>query len=123
MAALLFKLRNVPDDEADDIRNLMLEHRIPFYETNAGNWGISMPGIWAENDEDLTRAKELISQYQKDRAIRSRENYEADRREGRNQGFLQKVKQRPLATLGIILFCLFVVYAMTSPFVRLAMNS
>lgn len=123
MAALLFKLRNVPDDEAEDIRNLMREHRIPTYETTAGNWGISMPGIWADNDEDLIRAKELIAQYQKERAISAREHYEARRREGREPNILQTIKQRPLATLGIILFCLFVIYAMLSPFVRLALNS
>lgn len=123
MAALLFKLRNVPDDEAEDIRNLMQQHHIEFYETTAGNWGISMPAIWAENNDDLARAKALITQYQKERAISARERYEADRREGRAPGILQTIKQRPLVTLGIILFCLFIVYAMLSPFVRLALNA
>lgn len=123
MAALLFKLRNVPVDEADDIRELMRQHHIDIYETTAGNWGISLPAIWAHNDDDLARAKELISQYQKDRATNARQRYEADRREGRTTGFVQRIKQRPLTTAGIVLFCLFVVYAMTSPFIRLAVNS
>lgn len=123
MAALLFKLRNVPDDEAEDIRNLMQEHRVPFYETTAGTWGISMPGIWADDDKDLVRAKELIAQYQKDRAINSRQEYETAVRDGTAPGLLNSIKQRPLAVIGIVLFCLFIVYAMTSPFIRMAMNS
>ena len=123
MAALLFRLRNVPEDEADDIRALLKQHHIATYETSAGNWGISMPGIWAENDDDLPRAKELINEYQQQRAISARTNYEADRREGRAPGLVDSIKRRPLVTLGIFLFCLFVVYAMVAPFVRLALNS
>ena len=46
MALLLFRLRNVPDDEADEVRHLLNENSIEFYETSAGNWGISMPAIW-----------------------------------------------------------------------------
>lgn len=123
MSSLLFRLRNVPEDEADDIRGLMQNHHIEFYETTAGNWGISLPAIWARNDEDVNSAKELINQYQKDRALSSRENYEKDRQEGRTSSFLQRVKKRPLATAGIILFCVFVVYAMLSPFIRLAITA
>jgi len=123
MSALLFKLRNVPEDEADDIRGLMQQHRIEFYETTAGNWGISLPAIWVKDFDDLAGAKELISEYQKDRAINARQQYEADRLDGRNSGFIQRIKQRPLVSIGIILFCLFVVYAMLSPFIRLAINA
>jgi len=123
MAALVFKLRNVPDDEADDIRSLLKQHNIEFYETTAGNWGISMPAIWAENDEDRDRTKELIDRYQKERAINARTRYEEDRQAGRVPGFTHIIRQRPLISLGIILFCLFVVYVMLSPFIRLAVQS
>lgn len=123
MSALLFKLRNVPEDEADDIRGLMQQHRIEFYETTAGNWGISLPAIWVKDFDDLAGAKELISEYQKDRAINARQQYEADRLDGSTKGFVHRIKQRPLASFGIILFCLFVVYAMLSPFIRLAINA
>jgi hypothetical protein len=33
MALLLFPLRNVPDDEAEDIRDVLSENSISFYET------------------------------------------------------------------------------------------
>jgi len=123
MSALLFKLRNVPEDESDDIRELMKEHDIEIYETTAGNWGISMPAFWVQHDEDLTRAKALISEYQKQRALSARETYRQERASGSAPTIADRVREKPLATLGIILFCLFVVYVMLSPFVRLAMRS
>jgi hypothetical protein len=36
MAKLLLNLRNVPDDEADDVRALLDEHDIAYYETSRG---------------------------------------------------------------------------------------
>ena len=42
MPLQLFNLRGVPEDEAEDIRQLLDEHEIEFYETSAGNWGVSL---------------------------------------------------------------------------------
>lgn len=123
MSALLFKLRNVPDDEADDIRSLMHEHAIEIYETSAGNWGISMPAIWVQHNDDLPKAKELVKTYQQERARTAREAYNEDRRSGRAPSLWQSVSKRPLASLAIVLFCLFVLYVMISPFIRLAATS
>ena len=53
MPTLVFRLRNVPEDEADDVRALMDENEFDWYETSAGNWGIAMPGIWISKDEEL----------------------------------------------------------------------
>ena len=53
MPELLFKLRNVPDDEAEEVRQLLNDHEINFYETRAGGWGISMPGIWLPDDRQF----------------------------------------------------------------------
>lgn len=38
-AKILFRLSGVPDDEADDVRMLLTDNAIDFYETSAGNWG------------------------------------------------------------------------------------
>jgi len=59
MAVQLFKLKGVPEDEAEDIRNLLTNHYIDHYETPAGNWGISMPAIWL-NKESLQRRLHTI---------------------------------------------------------------
>jgi len=101
----------------------MQKHNIDIYETSAGNWGISMPAIWVQNDADLQQAKQLLAQYQQIRASTARQAYNEDRRSGAAPGFLQKVSERPFAIAGIILFCLFVIYAMTSPFIKLALSS
>jgi len=76
-----------------------------------------------QDDNDLPKAKELIAQYQKERAIEARESYEESRRQGTAPTLLQTVKQRPLAVSGIVLFCLFVLYVILSPFIKLALNS
>jgi len=123
MSALLFKLRNVPDDEADDIRQLLDDNHIEFYETTAGNWGISMPAIWVQNDTDLGKAKSLLGAYQEKRAVTARQDYNDMRASGTAPGWFGRLKARPLATAGIILFCLFVLYVMISPFVRLAKHA
>lgn len=123
MSALLFKLRNVPEDEADEIRELLEEHNIDIYETSAGNWGISMPAIWVQHDEDLPVGKKLIETYQQQRASSSREAYAEEKRLGRTPSIWQSFAKRPIASVGIILFCLFVLYVMISPFIRLASQS
>jgi len=122
MSALLFKLRNVPEEEANDIRELMAQHNIEIYETSAGNWGISMPALWVKNDSELEHAKKLLADYQKQRQVSARHQYEANRAAGNTESFAQKFMKRPLAHTGIILFCLFVLYAMIAPFVRLALH-
>ncbi|MFO7288296.1 MAG: DUF6164 family protein, partial [Gammaproteobacteria bacterium] len=52
MAKLLLNLRGVPDDEADEIRALLEEHGIAFYETPPSRWGVSAGGIWLRRRED-----------------------------------------------------------------------
>jgi hypothetical protein len=70
MSVQLFKLRNVPEDEAEEIRNLLTKNNIVHYETPAGNWGISMPAIWLRDEDQLVEAKRLIELYQRERQVR-----------------------------------------------------
>jgi len=72
VAQLVFRLKNVPDEEADDIRGLLAEHDIEFYETSAGRWQISMAGIWVKDKEQATKARELIAADQAKRAAAAR---------------------------------------------------
>ncbi|MEL0637406.1 MULTISPECIES: DUF6164 family protein [Marinomonas] len=64
MATLVFRLKYVPDDEADDIRQLLFDNDIPFYETSAGRWQISLAGIWVKDKEHATAARALIREDQ-----------------------------------------------------------
>ncbi|HKI59643.1 MAG TPA: DUF6164 family protein [Mariprofundaceae bacterium] len=116
MAELLFKLRNVPDDEAADIRQLLNDHEIDFYETHAGGWAVSMPAIWLHDDTHLERAKALIDLYQQQRAADSRAAYEQLRAEGQHKTVADKIIERPFQFLMLSLAVLFILYISLSPF-------
>ena len=120
MAKLIFRLRNVPDDEAEEVRQLLQANRIDFYETDAGNWGISMPGLWLNDEDDEPRVKELLVDYQRKRVINARESHDQAVNSGEARTLKDVILQRPFATLGLLLFCLVVVYFSTKPFFTFA---
>lgn len=72
MATLLMNLRNVPDDEADEIRALLEQRGFEVYETPPNRWGISAGGIWLRDDERLAEARALLEDYQARRQARAR---------------------------------------------------
>ncbi|MEJ2321488.1 MAG: DUF6164 family protein [Gammaproteobacteria bacterium] len=121
MSVQLFRLRNVPEDEAEEIRQLLHEHGIEFYETPAGNWGISMPALWLidENAHELDHAKALIEQYQEKRAVQKRAEYEQLRREGRHRKLIDVLRERPLEVLLYVLIAALILYFSTKPFLDL----
>ncbi|GIT21853.1 MAG: hypothetical protein CM1200mP40_15350 [Gammaproteobacteria bacterium] len=57
-------MRYVPEDEAQEVRELLEENDIAYFETHAGYWGISVPAIWAKREDQFDRARELIEKYQ-----------------------------------------------------------
>ncbi|MGO3346168.1 MAG: DUF6164 family protein [Marinomonas sp.] len=64
MATLVFRLKYVPDEEADDIRQLLFDNDIAFYETSAGRWQISLAGIWVKEKAQAVAALALIREDQ-----------------------------------------------------------
>jgi len=116
MPELLFKLRNVPADEAEDIRQLLSEHEIEFYETHAGGWGISMPGIWLPDASQLEQAKRLIDDYQQQRATAARAEWEEMRRQGTHPTLASKAMEHPLRFLLLAAAVLFILYLTLRPF-------
>lgn len=110
MAILLFKLRQVPEDEASEVRELLTSHDIPFYETSAGNWGISMPAIWLHNDEHYAEARSIIDSYQQLRANRMREQYLADKAAGRADTLISLLRNDPLRTVASVAAIAAIIY-------------
>ncbi|MDH3354574.1 MAG: DUF6164 family protein [Chromatiales bacterium] len=111
MPLQLFNLRGVPEDEAEDIRQLLDEHKIEFYETSAGNWGVSHPAIWLIDESDqLDEAKALIDAYQVERTERAQAAYRQLKVEGRERSIISLLKDSPLQLIvylmliGVILF-------------------
>lgn len=103
MAKLLLNLRNVPDDEADEVRAWLKQARIAFYETKPSPWGVSHGGIWLEQDDDLPQAKALMADYQHARGARACADAEQARRDGRAETFVGLLRNRPLYVLGMLL--------------------
>jgi len=118
MAVRLFKLRNVPEDEAEEVRQLLHEHGIVFYETEAGKWGVSMPAIWLHDEGKLDEANALIATYQQHRAQRSRAEYRQLEREGRQQTVAGKISQNPLQFILLLIMALFILYVSLAPFIH-----
>lgn len=67
MAKLLFHLKHVSEEEAEDIRELLSENQIQFYETEAGRWLIGVSAIWLRDENQFDFAKSLIEAYQQQR--------------------------------------------------------
>ncbi|HEY9149000.1 MAG TPA: DUF6164 family protein [Gammaproteobacteria bacterium] len=119
MAKLLFKLNGVPEDEAHDIRELLDENNIDYYETPAGRWGISLAAIWLRDESQLQQAAELIDRYQEQRFRNAREEYERRRREGRLESLLDRLRSQPLRTLLYLLAIAAVLYLTMLPIFQL----
>ncbi len=94
MTLLLFKLRGVPEDEADEVRELLTAQDIDFYETSAGNWGMSMPALWLRDAVDLEKARYLLNDYQQQRFLTSREDYLQRKKSHQQQTWLKSFKEK-----------------------------
>jgi len=120
LATLLFRLRHVPEDEAEEVRALLEMHEIDFYETSAGNWRISMPAIWIRDDQQLELARQLLDQYQQSRFQNAREQYEQLKESGQHRTLWQNFVEQPVR-VGIYLgAALLVLYLSLQVFLSLA---
>ena len=116
MSRLLLKLRHAPEDEIQEIRSLLQEHRIDFYETQSGPWGISAPGIWLNDEQQYDRARALVDAYQENRFREKRAEYESLRRAGQHRTFLQNLLENPAQVILYGLIIGLILYFSISPF-------
>jgi hypothetical protein len=119
MSILLFKLRGVPDDEADDIRTILSEHRIDYYETTAGNWGISLPAIWLKDEPRLHEAKALIEQYETKRLSEAKIAFAQQQEKGRTRTLYDVIVQEPIRFVIYIIIIAVILYFSIVPFLKL----
>ena len=121
MARLLFKLANVPDDEAEEIRALLSDNNIAFYETDAGFWRVGLDAIWLPNSEQEAQARELIGTYQQQRRAHQQAVYAELAEQGDIPSVWQRAAQHPLRFAGLVLAIVFVLGLTLMPFVMLAL--
>lgn len=119
MAVQIFDLRGVPDDEAQDIRQLLSAHDINYYETPAGRWGISTPGVWIRDNAQREQAAHLITQYQNERAMQARKHYDEQQARGLAPTLWNIVAQYPLRVVAVLSALVVVLYVSVVPFFRM----
>src|SRR5688572_21285060 len=119
MAKLLLNLRNVPDDEADDVRAMLDAHGIAFYETRPSMWGISTGGIWVTDDAAIVDAKQLMAEYQVQRQASARAEYAEARRDGTAETFWTVLRAEPARVVLTVLAILFLLGLVALPVVLL----
>lgn len=119
MTVQLVVLRGMPDDEIEEIRELLAEHHIDSYETPDDNWGVAMPAIWLRDETQLERARSLLADYQQQRAERARAAYRMQVREGTAPTFLDRARQQPLRLVIYLAVMVLVLYLSTMPFLDL----
>ena len=110
MSALIFKLRNVPEDEAIAVRELLSRNNIDYYETSAGNWGASMPAIWVKDKAQSEQAIALIEHFEDERAQQARQAYLQQKAAGKNRTLLDVFIHEPLRMLAYLAVILFILY-------------
>jgi hypothetical protein len=116
MAVLLFRLQNVPDDEAMDIRELLGNAEIYFYETHAGFWRMGVDAIWLPDNSHEERARELIQQYQLQRTSNEQKNYAELVERGESVTLWQNLCAHPFRALAGVIAIAFVLLLSFSPF-------
>lgn len=113
---LLMNLRNVPDDEADDVRAMLVTEGIAFYETRPSIWGVSAGGIWVTENAAFADARRAMDEYQQLRAARARAEYAAAKRAGTAETFLKLLRAEPARVVMSLLGILFALGLMALPF-------
>lgn len=116
MSRIFFRLRLVPDDEAEDVRQLLIDSDIPWYETNAGRWGVSFPALWLTEDADLPRAKALLAEYQTNRITRIRAEHQESIDRGEKETIISRIQRNPLQAVAIFAIIAVIVYFSITPF-------
>lgn len=119
MSKMLFRMRNVPDDESQEVRDLLDENNIDYFETFGGNWGISMPALWIKSAEQYSTARKLLDEYQQDRLQRVRSEYERDRDQGEVKTMWHIFQESPLKFIAFIGLAGLVLYLSLSLFLSL----
>ncbi len=110
----LFMLCGVPEDEAIEIRELLEENGIDYYEVPASFLGISPASIWLRDGGEFRRARALIDGYQIERAKLARSEYE--RRGGKT--VFDGIRAHPVRFFVYIAAIAVILYLSLSPFLN-----
>ena len=117
MAMHLMSLRGVPEDELEEICELLDKHNISHYMTAPGNWMISAGAIWITDQEQLPQAHALLNEYQQQRSQKAQDEYRQGRLSGEETGLLDRIINNPLRFIGYLAIIIFILYISLMPFI------
>lgn len=116
MPVRLISLKDVPEEELEELRDLLRTNNISYYETTGGNWGISVPAIWLHHKKQLEHARSLLERYQTERFARVRDEYEALKREGKNRTIIDEIRDNPGRFIVYLMIAALIIYLSIKPF-------
>ena len=114
--AILFRLRSVPDNEANEVRDLLIENQILFRETGAGFLGIGTAAIWVDQAEQLTHAQSLLDDYQANRLRQAQLQLSEEKCNDEQDTLSRSFRQDPVKFVVYIAIALLIIYLSTQPF-------
>lgn len=120
MAILLMNLRNVPDDELEEVHALLESHGIDVYETTVGSFGISMPGLWLYDDSKLAQARALLDAYAEERRQRVQREHAELKAAGKARTFGDIARENPVRFVVYLAAIVAVAWFALMPFLSLA---
>jgi len=123
MAKILFRLRYVTEEEADEVRALLDQHAIDWYETSAGRFQISFPAIWLQDESQEVKARALLEDYQRDRAATVRREQAERVERGEADTFYSRLRAQPILVLLAMAAIVFILFISIRPFLSLMPQS
>lgn len=119
MAKLLFRLNNVPEEEAAEVRALLEAHGFETYETRAGFWGLGVAAIWLRDEDRYEAARELLDRYQAELGERVRRERDDLAAHGQVPTLWKRLLTQPVRVVLLTLAVLGILALSTLPFLGL----
>ncbi len=119
MGQLLFKLNQVPEDEAQEVRELLAENDLATYETHAGFWGLGVSAIWLNDKNQYAQAKALLADYQARRQEQQRALREEREAAGEQPTLWQRAAAAPVRFIAMVVAIGVILALSILPFVAL----
>lgn len=116
---MLMNLRNVPDDEAEAVLQMLEKNNIEHYQVPPSAFMISAGSIWVQHDEQHAKAKALFDELQRERAAQAQADWQRQKAQGTQPGLFDALLQNPGRFVAYIAIVLLIVMFMLTPVVQL----
>ena len=119
MPKMLMNLRNVPEDEAEAVLDMLAQNHIEHYQLPPSAFMISAGSIWVQHDDDHPKAKALFDELQRERAAQARADWQQQKTQGTQPGLLDALQQNPGRFVAYLTIAVLIVLFMLTPVVQL----